>query len=132
MDIFGDFSFNNEPRNNPQVISLFNAASRNQLEKLNAILECHPSVDVNEYVNGFNCLLIAAKKGHLEVVKRLHTLYPDLMLSRTSDNQRSSLMLSAFEGHVPVVDYLSGVEVFTIVCDLCIFLLFMMYYDCSR
>ena len=116
--MFDDFSFNSEPKNSPQVISLFNAASRNQLERLNTIVECHPSIDVEEQVNGFNSVLIAAKKGHIEVVKRMHCLFPAIITSRTADNQRSSLMLAAFEGHESVVDYLSEFEVLTSVNTL--------------
>lgn len=116
--MFDDFSFNSEPKNSPQVISLFNAASRNQLEKLNTIIESHPSIDVEEQVNGFNSVLIAAKKGHLEVIKRIHSLFPTIINSRTSDNQRSSLMLAAFEGHESVVDYLSEFEVLAAISNL--------------
>ena len=106
-----DFSFNNEPKNSPHAISLFNAASRNQLEKLNTLLVNHPSADIFENVNGFNCLHIASKKGHLELVRRIHHLYPEIISSRTSDNERSALMLAAFEGHESVVNYLSKFEV---------------------
>ena len=111
MAFFGDFSFDSAPKNSPDVISLFNAASRNQLEKLNQIVERNPSVNVSEDVNGFNCLLIASKKGHLEIVKRIHELFPDIIHSRTSDNERTCLMLAAFEGHDSTVEFLAEYEV---------------------
>ena len=111
MSSFPDFSFDDKPVNSPNVIALFNAAARNQLEKLNDIICKNASVHVTEDVNGFNCFHIAAKKGHIEIVKRIHNLYPDIVSTRTSDNQRSSLMLSAFEGHDNVVQYLSKFEV---------------------
>ena len=110
-DMFDDFLFNNEPKNSPHVISLFNAASKNQLEKLNSILISYPAVKLHENVNGLNCILIASKKGHLQIVKRIHHCYPEIISSRTSDNRRSSLMLAAFEGHETVANYLSEFEV---------------------
>ena len=109
--MFDDFLFNDEPKNSPHVMTLFNAASRNQLEKLNSIFVSYPSVNVQENVNGLNCIHIASKKGHLEIVRRIHHCYPEIVSSRTSDNKRSSLMLAAFEGHESVVDYLSEFEV---------------------
>jgi ankyrin repeat protein len=111
MDIWGAFSDGNEPGNSPNVLSLFNAASRNQLEKVNSILAKNGTLKIDEDVNGFNCFHIAAKKGHIEVIKRLHELYPDLVNTRTSDNQRSPLMLAAFEGNEIMAEYLSQFEV---------------------
>lgn len=113
MSFSPDFSFDDKPKNSPNVIALFNAASRNQLEKLNDIICKNASVQVTEDVNGFNCFHVAAKKGHIEIVKRIHSLYPDIVNTQTSDNQRSSLMLAAFEGHDSVVQYLSKLEVLT-------------------
>jgi Ankyrin repeats (3 copies) len=121
MNFSNDFSFDDKPKNSPNVIALFNAASRNQLEKLNDIICKNASVQVTEDVNGFNCFHIAAKKGHIEIVKRIHNLYPDIVNTRTSDNQRSSLMLSAFEGHDNVVQYLSKFEVLSYFSDSLIF-----------
>ena len=132
MNFSCDFSFDDKPKNSQNVIALFNAASRNQIEKLNDIICKNASVPVTEDVNGFNCFHIAAKKGHIEIVKRIHSLYPDIVNTRTSDNQRSSLMLSAFEGHDNVVEYLSKFEVtssvfhdgtFVVCMDILIFIL---------
>mmetsp|Transcript_1052 Transcript_1052/g.1172 ORF Transcript_1052/g.1172 Transcript_1052/m.1172 type:complete len:368 (+) Transcript_1052:177-1280(+) len=115
MDIWGAFSDGNEPRNSPNVLSLFNSASRNQLEKVNSILAKNSTLKIDEDVNGFNCFHIAAKKGHIDVIKRLHELYPDLVNTRTSDNQRSPLMLAAFEGNEILAEYLSQFELTSVV-----------------
>lgn len=111
MDIFDDMQAVSRQKNCPVVTSLFNAASRNQLEKLNDIICKNPQVDYTESVNSFNCFHVATKKGHIEIVKRIHEVYPNIVSSRTTDNQRSSLMLAAFEGHVEVAKYLSNYEV---------------------
>jgi Ankyrin repeats (3 copies) len=121
MNFSNDLAFDEKPKNSPNVIALFNAASRNQMEKLNDIICKNASVQVTEDVNGFNCFHIAAKKGHIEIVKRIHNLYPDIVNTRTSDNQRSSLMLSAFEGHDNVVQYLSKFEVLCYFSDSLLF-----------
>lgn len=111
MDIWDAFSSSNEPKNSLNVLSLFNAASRNQLEKLDSILATNSTIQIEENVNGFNCFLIAAKKGHMRIIKRIHQLYPTIINTRTSDNQRSPLMLAAFEGHDILAEYLSQFEV---------------------
>ena len=111
MELQGDIFGIEKPVNNPNVISLFNASSRNQIEKFNQIIARCESLDITELVNCFNCLHVAARKGHLDMVKRIHTLHPAIVTSRTSDNQRSSLMLAAFEGHEKAVEYLSDFEV---------------------
>lgn len=111
MDIFGDVLGGERPRNCPAVTNLFNAASRNQLEKLNDIICKNLDIDFTESVNSFNCFHVAAQKGHIKIVKRLHEVCPNIISSRTTDNQRSSLMLASFEGHEQVAKYLSNFEV---------------------
>ena len=111
MSIFDDILTAERPKNCPVVTNLFNAASRNQLEKLNDIICKNPDVDMLESVNSFNCFHVAVKKGHIEIVKRIHEVFPNIISSRTTDNKRSSLMLAAFEGHEQVARYLSNFEV---------------------
>ena len=111
MDIFDYMQAVPRQKICPVVTSLFNAASRNQLEKLNDIICKNPQVDYTESVNSFNCFHVASKKGLMEIVKRIHEVHPHIVSSRTTDNQRSSLMLAAFEGHVEVAKYLSNFEV---------------------
>lgn len=111
MEVQGDIFGTEKPVNNPDVIILFNASSRNQIEKFNQIIARCESLDITELVNCFNCLHVAARKGHLDMVKIIHSLYPTIVTTRTSDNQRSSLMLAAFEGHEKAVEYLSDFEV---------------------
>ena len=111
MDIFDDMLTAQKPKHSLAVTNLFNAASRNQIGKLNDIINKNPDIDFTESVNSFNCFHIAAKKGHIEVVRRIHEVCSGIISTRTSDNQRSSLMLAAFEGHDQVVRYLAKFEV---------------------
>ena len=77
MDIFDDMGAVPRQKNCPVVTSLFNAASRNQLEKLNDIICKNPQVDYTESVNSFNCFHVAAKRGHIEIVKRIQFISYD-------------------------------------------------------
>ena len=109
MSIFDEEAFGGGRKNNETILQLFNAASRNRVDVVVTLLTTLDSTTCNlqEEVNGINSFLIACKKGHTSIVEIFVQYHPTMLESCTSGNQRNGLMLAAFEGHDPMVQYLS-------------------------
>lgn len=91
--------------------NIFMAASRNQLGRLSAILNNSTApIEITAMVNGMNSLHIAAKKGFVEVVQSLLTYSKEnldhVLSSSTSDDEKTALMIAAFNGQQGVVEVL--------------------------
>ena len=119
MSIFDDDVFGGKPKNNEIILQLFNAASRNRTEEVTKLLSTLDSnkCDLQEEVNGINSFLIACKKGHIAIVEIFVQYHPAMLESCTSGNQRNGLMLAAFEGHDPMVQYLSHFDAMKLAKD---------------
>ena len=107
FDVVGTREINDAPKNSKEILKLFKAASSNQLEIVTTILLDNPAISIDEQVNGFDSFLIAAKKGHFRIVSFIHSHFPSIIKSQTSDNQRNALLLAAYEGHFDIVNYVS-------------------------
>ena len=119
MSIFDEDAFGGGKKNNAIILQLFNAASRNRLDEVVTLLTTLDSTkyDLQEEVNGINSFLIACKKGHTSIAEIFVKYHPTLVESCTSGNQRNGLMLAAFEGHDPMVQYLSQFDAMKLARD---------------
>lgn len=92
--------------------SLFNAASRNNLDRVMVLLqspELSPKALLT-LINGLNCFHVSCKKGYLEMVKALLRYSTDNGLSietSVSTDGRSGFLLACYEGKLEVVELLS-------------------------
>lgn len=89
--------------------NLFMASSKGQLGRVTAILRSSDGIDLFATVNGLTSLHSAAKKGFADVCKALLS-YPKepsgvskLLLARTDGEEKTALMLAAFNGRLETV-----------------------------
>ena len=78
--------------------------SNSNLSKIKELLLL-PSLNLHQLFNGLNCFHITIKKKKLEILELLLNYDFSLLSSQTSD-QRSSLMISAYEGQIEILNYL--------------------------
>jgi ankyrin repeat protein len=109
-DVF-ESGINRSPPAQKTVCSLFNLASRGQVEKFVELASNDQySAEIEIEVNGFNCFLIACKKGHLSIVEKAATMFPHVLKTRTLGDCRNGMMLAAFEGHLSIVQFLANLD----------------------
>lgn len=83
---------------------LFNACSRGAVSQAQELLNMN--ANPSTLFNGFNCLHIAVKKNHVQVVTYLLDVSPALLSSLTNDG-RTALMLAALNGYIDLVHLLA-------------------------
>lgn len=89
---------------------LYVAAEYGHVDLVAEMIKCYDLADAGiKARNGFDAFHIAAKEGHLEVLKVLLAVYPELAMTVDLTNT-TALHTAAMQGHVEVLNFLIEAE----------------------
>ncbi|KAH9701051.1 ANK REP REGION domain-containing protein [Citrus sinensis] len=90
--------------------ALYVAAEYGHVDLVAEMIKCYDLADAGiKARNGFDAFHIAAKEGHLEVLKVLLAVYPELAMTVDLTNT-TALHTAAMQGHVEVLNFLIEAE----------------------
>jgi ankyrin repeat protein len=95
-----------DPNSGQQVSQLLYAAANGNINTVNAILSGNPDVDAADPVDGSTALILAARKGDVEVVKAL--LAKGAKVDVENTNSETALSIAEANGNTDIQEALSG------------------------
>lgn len=98
----------NEERNKKLIDAFFNAVENGNLSKVEILLDRMQTMDISvDYINNDDApaLILAAYKGHLEIVRLLLNKGANVNAAQMFDGG-TSLMIACWNGHLEIVDEL--------------------------
>ncbi|GAB2302909.1 hypothetical protein Dimus_036902 [Dionaea muscipula] len=86
--------------------ALYVAAENGQVDVVREMIKYYDPVGASiKARNGYDAFHIAAKQGHLEILKALMEVHPDLSMTYDTSNT-TALQTAATQGHIEVVNFL--------------------------